>query len=557
MPSLFSSVARRRAPRQRGDTGAFAAARRGVALRPMGVAVARAVSLATLFAPLAALVALAAGALAEPREVVALALPTGRRLTLLAQGVGFAVAVTAAGVAVGVLAAVALWRLPARPRALARGAVWVAAFVPPYVHSLAWMAVAARTQALMDLMGLPRLPWRGWGIAWWVQLMSLAPLAVGLALAGLEAVDRDAVDAARPLRPDLAVLTRVVLPMAAPLVVAGGALLFLLTMNDYAVPSLFQVGVYAMELLTEFSANHAPARALFLALPLLALAAVTMGALLRLLPRVPQRPLRTEEVWRVPPRWPRGMRVLQALAGVLLGVQFAVPLVVLIGMAATEPALGKALYGARRDIAYSLGVAVGAAVASLPIALILGPLVARRRAGWAWLLVALPIAVPAPLVGIGLITLWNRPGLDAVYGSSVMPVFAAVARFAPLAVAIVAAQWRRVDPALIDVARVLQARPRQAALQVTVPLLAPGCIAGACAVMALTLGELGATLLVVPPGRATLTLRIYNYLHYGATGDVAGLCLVMLALALLIGAGVLAMLTGWGRTLPDDREAAR
>ena len=88
------------------------------------------------------------------------------------------------------------------------------------------------------------------------------------------------------------------------------------------------------------------------------------------------------------------------------------------------------------------------------------------------------MAVPAPLVGVGLIALWNRPGLEVLYDSSAMPVLAAVARFAPLAVAVVAAQWRRVDPAFLDVARVHQARAWQTGLQGALPRLAPGGLAG-------------------------------------------------------------------------------
>jgi len=251
------------------------------------------------------------------------------------------------------------------------------------------------------------------------------------------------------------------------------------------------------------------------------------------------------------------MAALQAAACLLLAAQMAVPVVSLVVLAAAEPGLVDTLRAAGGEIAYSLGVALAAALASLPIAVALGTAAGRRRAGWAWLLAALPVAVPAPLVGVGLIVVWNRPGLDAVYDSGAMPVLAAVARFAPLAVAIVAAQWRRVDPALLDVARVLQARPWQAGLQVTLPLLAPGCLAGMGVVFVLSLGELGATLLVAPPGRSTLTLRIYNYLHYGAAGDVAGLCLVVLALALLVGMGTVAVLSAWGRMLPDRGGAAR
>ena len=66
-------------------------------------------------------------------------------------------------------------------------------------------------------------------------------------------------------------------------------------------------------------------------------------------------------------------------------------------------------------------------------------------------------------------------------------------------------------------------------------------------VFALTLGELGATLLVIPPGQSTLTLRLYNYLHYGASEEVAGLSLLLTVLLVAaFGLGALALsLWGW------------
>ncbi|NLD74487.1 MAG: iron ABC transporter permease, partial [Chloroflexi bacterium] len=316
------------------------------------------VALGTVLAPLLALLGQVAVALpAVGEEGAVLALPTGRRLTLLARGGSLAVAVALAGMALGALAGTALWRLPARARRLVRVGVWVAAFVPSYVHSLAWTAAAGEVQRLLSGLGLPRVPLRGWGMAWWVQLMALAPLAVGLALAGLESLDREAIDAARPLRSDAAVLARVALPMAAPLVAAGGALLFVLALTDYAVPSLFQVGVYAMEILTEFSANHDPVRASLVSMPLLALAAVAVGGALRLLPRVPQRPQAPGDVWVVAPRWPRWLRALQGAALAILAAQIVVPLATLAPLAAAEPDLAGALYAARREIARSLAVA--------------------------------------------------------------------------------------------------------------------------------------------------------------------------------------------------------
>jgi len=68
-------------------------------------------------------------------------------------------------------------------------------------------------------------------------------------------------------------------------------------------------------------------------------------------------------------------------------------------------------------------------------------------------------------------------------------------------------------------------------------------------VIALTAAELGATLIVAPPGRATLTMRIYNYLHYGGTDEAAALCLLMAGLGLAAGAVAVAAFGRRGRGL--------
>jgi len=47
--------------------------------------------------------------------------------------------------------------------------------------------------------------------------------------------------------------------------------------------------------------------------------------------------------------------------------------------------------------------------------------------------------------------------------------------------------------------------------------------------LALALGELTASILVVPPGVQTLSIHIFNLVHYGAEVEVAGICLALTA----------------------------
>jgi iron(III) transport system permease protein len=98
---------------------------------------------------------------------------------------------------------------------------------------------------------------------------------------------------------------------------------------------------------------------------------------------------------------------------------------------------------------------------------------------------------------------------------------------------------RFIDPALLDAAAVFARSRISAWTTIRLPLAAPGLFVAAGILAALTLAELGATLIVAPPGHATITLRIYNYLHYGSSSDVAGLCLMVTLLTLVVSFGTI------------------
>jgi iron(III) transport system permease protein len=503
-----------------------------------------------VFGPLIALCAVAAHAVAaDGMPALAAAIPTGRRLSVFVNSLALAAAVGAGGSIFGVFAASALWSWSTKTGRTLRWLLLVAAPVPPYVHALAWSLLGRWLTGWMASLGLAGLPLDGWAASWWVQTMAFAPLAVALALVGLESIDPRIIAAARMLREDGASLVRVALPLAAPPLACGAGFLAVLSLADYTVPSLFSVNVYALEIFAEYSASNDPAAALLSAVPVMLVAVAIVVASQSVLRDATVRPPWRDHAWAVPPRWPSWLVWSQRGALFVLAAQIAVPLTSLIIRTGSWRTLADAAAGAGREMSFTGWTALLAALLSVPLGMAVAPALGStsRHAGWWWSLVVVPLAVPSPLVGIGLVTIWNRAEMPPVYGTWMMPVLAALARFAPIAAIVLRAQLRRLDPAMIEAARVLEASRARIWLRVVLPLMAPGLAAAAAAVFALTAGELGATLIVTPPGRATLTLRIYNFLHYGASDMVGGLCLVMTGL--VMGAGILGVLlvAAWSR----------
>jgi iron(III) transport system permease protein len=470
-----------------------------------------------------------------------LMIPIGRKLDLFIRSLELAVGVAISGMVLGILGAIFLWRWRTGIRAHLRWSVLLLIVIPPYVHALAWVSAINGINSLLNAIGFPNIPFQGWLASWWIQLMALVPITIGLTLIGLESVDPDLIEAARMTRSDIYNLFNVILPLAKPLILAGGGFVFLLSFTDYSIPSLFHLNVYSLESFAEFSASNEPSRSFLSTIPLLLITVLVLFASQGALRNAVLKPTRQIYHRTTLPVWPTWFITLQRVGIALLLAQIFIPLFVLTITVGTWDNMVGAAASARSEILFTFWISVITATLCLPMGLAAASKLVKRDNSskmW-WFLVTIPFAVPAPLIGIGLITIWNKPLIGAVYGSNLMPVLASLARFTPFAAIVLLAQLRRVDPLLIDAARVFHTRRSKTWMQIHLPILAPGILAAGFIAFALCAGELGATLIVAPPGQATVTMRIYNYLHYGASETVAGLCLMMIMVALI--SGVLAV----------------
>jgi molybdate transport system permease protein len=116
----------------------------------------------------------------------------------------------------------------------------------------------------------------------------------------------------------------------------------------------------------------------------------------------------------------------------------------------------------------------------------------------------------------------------------------------PLMVRAIRLALENVDPGLEDAARNLGAGPADRWFSVTLPLMAPGILAGAVTAYVASLGEFGAVITFagnVPGVTRTLPIALYSALQ-SADGDAAAARIALISFALglagLIAAEVLA-----------------
>jgi molybdate transport system permease protein len=161
-------------------------------------------------------------------------------------------------------------------------------------------------------------------------------------------------------------------------------------------------------------------------------------------------------------------------------------------------------------------------------------------------LILLPLVFPPVITGYLLLLLLGARGpvgsLLARLGVQVIftwgaAVIAAVVVSLPLMYQNCRAALLSVDPQYENAARTLGVRDGRIFRRITLPLAAPGILAGTALSFARALGEFGATLLVAGniPGRTqTITLALYNAVEGGNTGEANVLLGVTAALSFAI-----------------------
>lgn len=460
-----------------------------------------------------------------------------------------------------------------------RALAWLLAallFIPLYVQATAWNGAFGTGGWLTQWLAGETYasPWlAGWRGAIWVHAMGAIPWIALLGAASLRTVERrleeeSLLDASPP-----AVLVHVSLPRGAGGFWAGAIWVVIVCATEIAVTDLFQIRTFAEEIYTE--ATLGPLGALpggllssDLAVGVAIIAAVVGVALLLTLPWLPMAAtVAVEQPWKWRPR-PAARWWIAGSIWLLAGLMLAPPLASLIwksGIAVAQRdggferswSLAKAVamvahspWEHRREWGWSLMIGVMAMAATTSLGILLAWLAGRPRWGWGLAAaVTLAIAVPAPLWGVWAIDLLNHPP-DSVWAP--LTVLYDRTLFAPAALQTIRAlpivglwlwsQLASVPRDLLEAARSEGAGPVTQLYRVALPLRRWSVAAGAGMALVLAMGELSASLLVLPPGVTTISVRIFQLLHYGVDDRVAALALsVFAAMTALAGLTALAV----------------
>ena len=474
-----------------------------------------------------------------------------------------------AALMVGVPLAFLLTRVEFRGRRLLGAVATLPAALPPLVGVVAFLFLYGEggvvTRGVQALLGLRHAPWtlNGVGAIIFVHAYTMYVYVFLFVSAGLERLDVSLDEAAAGLGASRVLrLRRVTLPLLTPALAGSMLLVFMSALGSFSAPYIFGGGIRVLSTQIVASKLNGAMGMVYVETTVLALGAVAALVLLRWFERRRSYALSGKgAATRAPLRSPVARRLAPVLAALLV-VVLVLPhaMVVLVSFARdgawTTQVLPPqyTLDNFRRlagdpdlwvPVRNSVGMAALATAADLVICFVAAYLIVLRRFGGRWmlqLLVALPWAIPATAIGIGMASTFDRTDLAVgrvlLVGTFWILPLAYFVRGIPLVASATEGSLRQMDPSLEDAARGLGASWWLAMRRVIIPAARPGLVAGAMLAAITAVGEFVASVVLFTHANRPISIEILSQLRNFAFGTAAAysVLLILLVLAITVGA---------------------
>ncbi|KEQ23559.1 ABC transporter permease [Paenibacillus tyrfis] len=151
----------------------------------------------------------------------------------------------------------------------------------------------------------------------------------------------------------------------------------------------------------------------------------------------------------------------------------------------------------------------------------------------------LPNTVPGIVLVVGLILLWNAPWMPVpLYNTYGMVVLTYVVFFLPYTVQYVKANFSQLDEALFQAGQVFGGRLAYVFRRILLPLIVPGMLAGWMMTFTISVRELVASLMILPPSMETSATYIFAQFEQGKVSLGMAMAVVSVGLTTLMLLGI-------------------
>ena len=468
------------------------------------------------------------------------------------------IAATIASVVVGVVLGYFMSVFKVRGAKLLRMCIVMATMSAPFVGAYAWIMLLGRngviTNFLSGLFGITMPDNYGFNGIKLVYVTQLFPLVILNVQGAMSKMDASLMEASENLGcTGFKRFFTVVLPLISPTVLAGALLVFVRAMSDFGTPMLIGEGyrTFTVILYNEFVGEVSQNKGFASAIAIIAIL-ITMVVYFSQNFVAKKQAFSMNALHRIEKKQLHGFSnfIVHFITYVVVGISILPQLyVVYTSFLKTSGQIYVAGYSLQsyQDMFSRLGRSIQNTIVipavSLLIVVFLAVLIAyvavRRRnvlSGAVDVISMIPYVIPGTVIGIAMISAFNREPLVLTGGMLIM-VVALVVRRLPYTIRSSVAILQQIPLYVEEAALSLGSSKPKAFFTVTLPMMSSGVLSGAILSWVTLISELSTAILLYTGKTQTLTVAIYTQIvrgNYGIASAMATVLTVMTLLSLLI-----------------------
>ena len=468
------------------------------------------------------------------------------------------IAATIASVVVGVVLGYFMSVFKVRGAKLLRMCIVMATMSAPFVGAYAWIMLLGRngviTNFLSGLFGITMPDIYGFNGIMLVFVTQLFPLVFLYVQGAMSKMDASLMEASENLGcTGFKRFFTVVLPLISPTVLAGALLVFVRAMSDFGTPMLIGEGyrTFTVILYNEFVGEVSQNKGFASAIAIIAIL-ITMVVYFSQNFVAKKQAFSMNALHRIEKKQLHGFSnfIVHFITYVVVGISILPQLyVVYTSFLKTSGQIYVAGYSLQsyQDMFSRLGRSIQNTIVipavSLLIVVFLAVLIAyvavRRRnvlSGAVDVISMIPYVIPGTVIGIAMISAFNREPLVLTGGMFIM-VVALVVRRLPYTIRSSVAILQQIPLYVEEAALSLGSSKPKAFFTVTLPMMSSGVLSGAILSWVTLISELSTAILLYTGKTQTLTVAIYTQIvrgNYGIASAMATVLTMMTLLSLLI-----------------------
>ena len=468
------------------------------------------------------------------------------------------IAATVASVVVGVVLGYFMSVFKIRGAKLLRMCIVMATMSAPFVGAYAWIMLLGRngviTNFLSRLFGITMPDIYGVNGILLVFVTQLFPLVFLYVQGAMSKMDASLLEASENLGcTGFKRFFKVVLPLISPTVLAGALLVFVRAMSDFGTPMLIGEGyrTFTVILYNEFVGEVSQNKGFASAIAIIAIL-ITMVVYFSQNIVAKKQAFSMNALHRIEKKKLHGFSnfIVHFITYVVVGISILPQLyVVYTSFQKTSGQIYVDGYSLQsyQDMFSRLGRSIQNTIVipavSLLIVVFLAVLIAyvavRRRnvlSGAVDVISMIPYVIPGTVIGIAMISAFNREPLVLTGGMLIM-VVALVVRRLPYTIRSSVAILQQIPLYVEEAALSLGSSKPKAFFTVTLPMMSSGVLSGAILSWVTLISELSTAILLYTGKTQTLTVAIYTQIvrgNYGIASAMATVLTVMTLLSLVI-----------------------